>query len=277
MALTPVDVQQKTFGTALRGYNLDEVDDFLDEVVTTLASYEQRLKEAQERVDALEKEVTDRGDAESAISRALVAAQRSADAIVAEAETKAETVLAEAQAESGEIRRRREREEQDLVSEVTRMRELVNDLRRDVRRLAASVEGDLQGVEAAAAATLRELTGDGRTALAEPATSGFSVLDEVPELDEVWESEEAEESASPEPAEAPDEDEVLDQDEAPDEYEGAGPPTESGWAEDADTLVDEEPAEAVTSETEALVDLSEVEPETPAEPAGRTRRPWERD
>ena len=32
MPLTPIDVQQKTFATALRGYDLDEVDDFLDAV-----------------------------------------------------------------------------------------------------------------------------------------------------------------------------------------------------------------------------------------------------
>ena len=74
MALTPIDVQQKTFGTALRGYDLDEVDDFLDEVVTSLQGYEQRLVEAQARIQALETELADKGDSESAISRALVAA-----------------------------------------------------------------------------------------------------------------------------------------------------------------------------------------------------------
>ncbi len=85
MALTPIDVQQKTFGTALRGYDLDEVDDFLDEVVTTLKSYEERLVESQERIAALQAELEGKGDSESAISRALVTAQRSADALVAEA------------------------------------------------------------------------------------------------------------------------------------------------------------------------------------------------
>mgnify|MGYP000417498112 CR=1 FL=1 len=46
MPLTPIDVQQKTFGTALRGYDLDEVDDFLDEIVTSLKDSEQRLRDA---------------------------------------------------------------------------------------------------------------------------------------------------------------------------------------------------------------------------------------
>ncbi|MEX1271686.1 MAG: DivIVA domain-containing protein, partial [Acidimicrobiia bacterium] len=64
MPLTPIDVQQKTFGTALRGYDLDEVDDFLDDIVTSLKDYEQRLRDAQERIATLEMEMTDRGDAE---------------------------------------------------------------------------------------------------------------------------------------------------------------------------------------------------------------------
>ncbi|MGH9892832.1 MAG: DivIVA domain-containing protein, partial [bacterium] len=48
MNLTPIDVEQKAFTQALRGYQMDEVDDFLDEVVATLRSYEQRLREAQD-------------------------------------------------------------------------------------------------------------------------------------------------------------------------------------------------------------------------------------
>ena len=36
MMLTPSDVEQRTFGTALRGYDVGEVDEFLDEVVATL-------------------------------------------------------------------------------------------------------------------------------------------------------------------------------------------------------------------------------------------------
>ena len=72
MALTPIDVQQKTFGTALRGYDLDEVDDFLDEVVTSLREYEEKLESANGRIAELEARAGDQGDDASAISRAFV-------------------------------------------------------------------------------------------------------------------------------------------------------------------------------------------------------------
>ena len=46
--LKPSDVEQKTFSTALRGYDLDEVDDFLDEVVATIRELNKQLDEARE-------------------------------------------------------------------------------------------------------------------------------------------------------------------------------------------------------------------------------------
>ena len=103
MPLTPIDVQQKTFATALRGYDLDEVDDFLDAVVVALKDYDQRLSDAQERISTLEAELNDKGDAEGAIARALVAAQRSADAIVADAKEEAQRILSDADSEANEL------------------------------------------------------------------------------------------------------------------------------------------------------------------------------
>ena len=47
MELTPIDVEQKAFTQALRGYQMDEVDDFLDEIVTALRGYDQRLRDTQ--------------------------------------------------------------------------------------------------------------------------------------------------------------------------------------------------------------------------------------
>jgi cell division initiation protein len=143
MPLTPIDVQQKTFGTALRGYDLDEVDDFLDDIVTSLKDYEQRLRDAQERISTLESEMSNRGDAEGAIARALVAAQRSADAIVEEAKTEAARVLSDARIEADEVVVRRERELADAQGEVDRLRSVVDDLRRRVRSLADDLDGSI--------------------------------------------------------------------------------------------------------------------------------------
>ncbi len=41
MVLSAVDVQRKTFNTELRGYSVDEVDRFLEEISATLLTYEE--------------------------------------------------------------------------------------------------------------------------------------------------------------------------------------------------------------------------------------------
>lgn len=157
MALTPIDVQQKTFGTALRGYDLDEVDDFLDDVVTSLKGYEQRLAEAQERISGLEAELADKGDSESAISRALVAAQRSADMIVEEAKAEADRILGDAREQSELLAASREEERAKLDVEVAGMRSAVSELREKMRTLAASIESDLDEMDGALAGAEGEL------------------------------------------------------------------------------------------------------------------------
>ena len=147
MNLTPVDVEQKAFTQALRGYQMDEVDDFLDEVVATLRAYEQRLRDAQEKARALETDASTRGGDESAISRAFVAAQRSADAIVADAQAEAEKIRERAIAETDELAVRRDAERSKTLLEIANMRERMGALRFRLNELTGSISQDLTRVE----------------------------------------------------------------------------------------------------------------------------------
>lgn len=147
MPLNPIDVQQKTFGTALRGYDLDEVDDFLDEIVTTLVDYEQRLRDAQDRIHALEAQLAERGSAETAIARALVAAQKSADSIVAEARDDADKVLAAAHAEANEFAAARETEAVKHRAEIDGLRTVMAELRSRLGGLAAGALDRVSAME----------------------------------------------------------------------------------------------------------------------------------
>jgi cell division initiation protein len=151
MPLTPIDIQQKTFGPELRGYNMDEVDDFLDEVVATLKDYDQRVRDAQDRIRALEAEIATRGEDETAISRALVTAQKQADSILADARDEADQIRNEAHDETDRLRAERDSERTALTQDIARMRATVADLKRRVVELSASAEADLDAMDAAAA------------------------------------------------------------------------------------------------------------------------------
>ncbi len=143
MALTPIDVQQKTFSTELRGYSVDDVDDFLDDVVVALRDYEARLTNAEEQLAVVQGELGARGETEDAISRAFVAAQRSADALVAEARTDAERILSDARTEASKLSASQAAEKKALEEELDRLRRDVAEVRKRVRRLSETVEGDL--------------------------------------------------------------------------------------------------------------------------------------
>jgi cell division initiation protein len=149
MALTPGDVEQKAFTQALRGYHMDEVDDFLDEVVATLRSYDQRVRDAQDRIRALEGEMSNRGHDESTISRAFLAAQRSADSILSDAQIEAEQIRAGARTEADRLVADRDRERRMLLAEIAGMREAVEAVRVRLRELASSTSGDLDVMEQA--------------------------------------------------------------------------------------------------------------------------------
>lgn len=160
MSMSPIDIQQKTFGPELRGYNMDEVDDFLDEVVTTLKEYDQKVRDAQDRIRALESETSTHGDDVSAIGRALVAAQEQADQILASARTEADRLQVEANSETERLMAERDSERKALTQEVARMRATVADLKRRVVDLAAAANSDLDAMDAAAASVSAELATD---------------------------------------------------------------------------------------------------------------------
>ena len=85
---TSLDVHKKTFTRAMRGYAIDEVDAFLDEVAAEMT----RLKKANGHPHERPIGRTD----EEAIAKAIVTAQRVAEQTLAEAEAEAQAVIMDA-------------------------------------------------------------------------------------------------------------------------------------------------------------------------------------
>ena len=90
MPLTPAEVEQTTFANALRGYDTNEVDDFLDRVVVTMRSLEERLAETSSVSGEPQETEPNEGSDESVVGRVLVAAQKTADNILEEARMEAD-------------------------------------------------------------------------------------------------------------------------------------------------------------------------------------------
>jgi cell division initiation protein len=102
--LTPLDIQQQRFKTRFRGFDIQEVDLFLDQMADAFESLLKQNENLKEDFRRLQLEIQGYKNREDAFKRALLNSQRvieqmkenaqkSAELIVAEAEVKAEKIL----------------------------------------------------------------------------------------------------------------------------------------------------------------------------------------
>jgi cell division initiation protein len=104
MNITPLDIQQQKFKTRIRGFDVREVDAFLEQMANVFESLQRNHKEMQEEVRRLGLEIQGYRKREETFKRALLNSQKvldqmkdnarkSAELIIAEAEVKAEKIL----------------------------------------------------------------------------------------------------------------------------------------------------------------------------------------
>ena len=96
--ITPLDIENKKFSKQMvNGYNVDEVDEFLDEV---MADYEKLYKENKElkaNTEELHNDVGQYKDIESTLQNTLIIAQKTADDIQSVAKQQAEQIIKDAE------------------------------------------------------------------------------------------------------------------------------------------------------------------------------------
>ena len=80
--ITPLDIENKKFSRQMmNGYNVDEVDDFLDEVMEDYESNYKELATLRTKVEELELSLTRYKTIESTLQNTLVMAQSTADEV----------------------------------------------------------------------------------------------------------------------------------------------------------------------------------------------------
>ena len=104
MSLTPLDVQQQQFRVRFRGFDVREVDRFLEQVAEGLVGLQNESKNLKEEVRRLKLETQGYKEREETFKRAMLNSQKvleqmkenarkSAEIIIADAEVKAEKIL----------------------------------------------------------------------------------------------------------------------------------------------------------------------------------------
>ena len=166
MALTSLDIQQKSFGASRHGYDPQEVDVFLEQIAAEVDEFNRVLHEANTRCQAAEaraltaeqqavqlstREPGPQDTTEEQIARAFIAAQRSADLLKEEARAEAEKIYREAEQRARDVVRDATTEKQRILAEIETLREscekfrseylsLLNHFSADAKKLMPTID-----------------------------------------------------------------------------------------------------------------------------------------
>ena len=127
MSITPNDIHNKDFSTKFKGFDPEEVNDFLEEVKKELETLIRDNKDLEKRVKFNEEKVEYFNSIQETLNKSILVAQEAADRlrenarkdaeiIVFEAEKAAQAMLKEAAEKATEINR-----ETDLIKKETRI------------------------------------------------------------------------------------------------------------------------------------------------------------
>ncbi len=98
--LTPLDIENKRFSKTLKGYNVDEVDDFLDQLTIDYEKLYKENAELKEKIENDKKDLEHYRNVEHTLQNTLVMAQTTADDIKANAQSRADQIIRDAQSEA---------------------------------------------------------------------------------------------------------------------------------------------------------------------------------
>lgn len=129
MKLTPLDIHHKEFRNSLRGYAIDEVDKFLDDVADEFERLFKENIDLSERLEAAREQIRGFEAQKETLHNTLVAAQRSAEDITARAQNDASSILKDAEVKAKEIIHDALTQKQKLASELVVIKKAEEDFR----------------------------------------------------------------------------------------------------------------------------------------------------
>ena len=142
--IRPIDIQEKVFTKAVRGYKEEEVNEFLDEITVDLDSLLNELRETREENSRLVDELERLKSTEGSVVETLQAARSLMTDISASAEKRAEILLKNAELDAELILKNAREESEALAKETKNIRARYEEFRNRYKRM---LENELQRFE----------------------------------------------------------------------------------------------------------------------------------
>ncbi len=138
MPLTPLDIVNKEFKHGFRGYNEDDVNEFLDEVVRDYEALIKENDELKENTSGMTERLEQYRKLEATLQNTLVVAQQTAEEVKVAARKEAELIVREAEAKAEEIVRKAESRARETETQLTQLRYETEKFRAQVKSLLES-------------------------------------------------------------------------------------------------------------------------------------------
>lgn len=102
--ITPLDIENKKFSKQMmNGYNVEEVDEFLDQIMQDYETNYKELSKANEKIEELENSLEHYKNIENTLQNTLIMAQSTAEEVKNVAKQQAEQIVNEAQRQADTI------------------------------------------------------------------------------------------------------------------------------------------------------------------------------
>ena len=101
--LTPLDIHNKEFTRGLRGYDQDEVNDFLDQIIKDFEIVIREKKELERNVEDLQDKLGHFTNIEETLNKSILVAQQTADEVKGNATKESRLIVREAEKNADRI------------------------------------------------------------------------------------------------------------------------------------------------------------------------------
>ncbi|WP_019636217.1 DivIVA domain-containing protein [Paenibacillus fonticola] len=103
MPLTPLDIHNKEFSRRIRGYDEDEVNEFLDQVIKDYEIVIRENKELHNQILVVQEKLDHFANIEETLSKTIIVAQEAADEVRNNAKKEAQLIVKEAEKNADRI------------------------------------------------------------------------------------------------------------------------------------------------------------------------------
>ncbi len=141
MKMTPTEIRKKSFEKNFRGYDKDEVSNYLNTIAEELESLTEEKKDLQRKLDQSEKEGAKLKQVEESLFKTLKTAEDTGASIIEEANQAADHILTDAHQNAEAMYNDAQRQSQALIQNAeSRSREIMRNIKTDVTAMVESYD-----------------------------------------------------------------------------------------------------------------------------------------